>query len=819
MTDRTRTIVAVNPSHLTAVEHRFWSNLGREAADAGWQLVQIAARRIPDTPHAPAITFPARLRDFAVRQAGMPHRELARLPFWASSDMIALQTKWEHRRFELTGFQPRVGEGAKRLAWFAERAMGALRPAVVLTTNKIDHPCAMFRQAGAAHGARVAMIERSPFDGIWCEPDGLFSESRIWSELPGWDVAEPDPSIRASVIGNPAGFRRSEASAQLPDLWNLPRPLVFLPFDNLLWTAWALDEHPQRAIDNPAYPDPQTAIDDLAETVARRGGSVVVKPHPSCTESRRLDLPPNVHLVEGALEHLIGVADVVVAFNTKVAFVSLALGRPTVTLADNPAASAGLTVHWRDHPTPAAAIEAGLDRASGPSLDAVDSFFTRLADHFFYGTTDAERRPPRRLFHDLTEGLEPAGRSDPAAFGRLTRIADGEAGALTRRAMPLGHRRREPWRLFLDVSRLVDPASTTSGIARYGRELVARLPEAVSGEVWAVVREPGRRWSMANRQLFDELYCALDGRVVPVSHPASLRARNATIGELRAGDVFHSIHLPLPPPAETGGARRIITIHDALHLMRPELHPAAGPPTIAKVLDAIDTRHDVAVCDSHQTRRDVMQLTDLPGDQVVTVHLGVARATGGPVGRRDGPIVALLQREPRKNAAGIIAAVAETLLAPEYADLRFAACVSPGASDLVADALAGAPGLGDRVDVVDRPTDEMVADLLRSGRAFVFGSSYEGFGLPVLEALSQGCPTVAPINSSLVEVAGSAVSYALSENPHDLAEALRSVLADPRYADELSAAARSRASLFSWEHSVARLARVYDDVRLQHRAD
>ncbi len=86
--------------------------------------------------------------------------------------------------------------------------------------------------------------------------------------------------------------------------------------------------------------------------------------------------------------------------------------------------------------------------------------------------------------------------------------------------------------------------------------------------------------------------------------------------------------------------------------------------------------------------------------------------------------------------------------------------------------------------------------LFRRARAFVFGSMYEGFGLPVLEALAEGCPTVVPINSSLVEVAGSAVCYATSESPSDLQFALDLVLRDDAYAHDLSERASSGSGTF-----------------------
>jgi alpha-1,3-rhamnosyl/mannosyltransferase len=98
--------------------------------------------------------------------------------------------------------------------------------------------------------------------------------------------------------------------------------------------------------------------------------------------------------------------------------------------------------------------------------------------------------------------------------------------------------------------------------------------------------------------------------------------------------------------------------------------------------------------------------------------------------------------------------------------------------------------------------DDELACLYSGALALVFVSSYEGFGLPVLEAMACGCPVVCSRAASLPEVAGGAALYV--DDPTDtagLAAALGRVAGDPGYRDELAAAGRERAARFSWERT------------------
>jgi glycosyltransferase involved in cell wall biosynthesis len=100
----------------------------------------------------------------------------------------------------------------------------------------------------------------------------------------------------------------------------------------------------------------------------------------------------------------------------------------------------------------------------------------------------------------------------------------------------------------------------------------------------------------------------------------------------------------------------------------------------------------------------------------------------------------------------------------------------------------------------------------RGAEAFVYPSLYEGFGLPVVEAMARGIPTVASATSSIPEVAGDA---ALGVNPRsvrELAKAIETILVDPELAERLSARGRKQAERFSWDETARLTLEVYERV-------
>jgi glycosyltransferase involved in cell wall biosynthesis len=106
--------------------------------------------------------------------------------------------------------------------------------------------------------------------------------------------------------------------------------------------------------------------------------------------------------------------------------------------------------------------------------------------------------------------------------------------------------------------------------------------------------------------------------------------------------------------------------------------------------------------------------------------------------------------------------------------------------------------------------DDVLRRLYRDAGAFVYPSVFEGFGLPVLEALAAGAPTVTSNVSSLPEVAGDAALLVDPRSATDIAAAVETILNDPRKAEELRDRGRARARQFTWERTASITRGVYD---------
>ncbi|MCW3019249.1 MAG: glycosyl transferase group 1, partial [Solirubrobacterales bacterium] len=213
--------------------------------------------------------------------------------------------------------------------------------------------------------------------------------------------------------------------------------------------------------------------------------------------------------------------------------------------------------------------------------------------------------------------------------------------------------------------------------------------------------------------------------------------------------------------------------------------------------------------DSESTREDVMQLVGVPHDRIDVVPLGlgtVRRQAPTPerevrarfeLGER-AVLLGLSAKRPHKNLIALIGALARipsdrrpVLVLPGY----------PTAHELELRERASSLGVQDDVRFPAWVSAEELEGLWALARGFVFPSLYEGFGLPVLEAMARGVPVACSNASSLPEVAGEAALLFDPNEESTIAAALGRLLDDAKLRERLRALGLERAQRFTWERT------------------
>lgn len=286
-------------------------------------------------------------------------------------------------------------------------------------------------------------------------------------------------------------------------------------------------------------------------------------------------------------------------------------------------------------------------------------------------------------------------------------------------------------------------------------------------------------------------------------------------------DVLHSPHYttPLLPGS---GFRRVVTFHDMTYMLMPELHARFHRRFFPPMMRFSARRANRLIADSESTRRDMARL--LPASAGKTV---VTLLAAGPVFRPVPPAEVLDActrhgltpgrfllyvgvLEPRKNVPMLLKAFAQ--IAAKFPDVPL---VIVGKKGWMYDAIFAeltALGLAERVVFTGYVPEEDLPRLYGGARAFVYPSLYEGFGLPVLEAMQCGAPVVTTDISSMPEVAGDAALLVKPDDVDGLAEALTRVLSDDALAADLKQRGLARAALFSWERCARETRAVYEEV-------
>jgi glycosyltransferase involved in cell wall biosynthesis len=263
----------------------------------------------------------------------------------------------------------------------------------------------------------------------------------------------------------------------------------------------------------------------------------------------------------------------------------------------------------------------------------------------------------------------------------------------------------------------------------------------------------------------------------------------------------------------------VVTVHDLSFERLPETLPPLQRRYLSAATRLSVRRADALIAVSDFTRRELIETLGADPDRVHVVHNGIEREfqptprdTQAAARRRHALpeefVLTLGTLQPRKNLGTLLRAYAE--LCAEHSDSPpLAVAGGQGWGDEDPERLARQLGIEDRVRFLGYVPDADLPALYSACRLFAYPSRYEGFGLPVVEALACGAPTVISDAASLPEIGGGAVIAVGPDDASGWAAAMAELLGDASKRESMRDAGLTRARRYSWSRAARETADVY----------
>lgn len=283
-------------------------------------------------------------------------------------------------------------------------------------------------------------------------------------------------------------------------------------------------------------------------------------------------------------------------------------------------------------------------------------------------------------------------------------------------------------------------------------------------------------------------------------------------------DLFHATHYILPPLWKS---RAVVTIHDIIHLLYPQFLPNRAAHVYARLMirRALN-RADRIITVSYNSKRDLIDYFGIPASRMEVIYNGVSSRFRPDVPEEERRRVAkkygfptpyllfLGGQKPHKNVQNVIRAFAQARRKCPLPHALVLAGPLPKSTERV-EALLSALDLPGHVFRPGIVAEEDLPGLYAGADAFLYPTLYEGFGLPVVEAMACGTPVLTSSTSALQEIAG---GYAYLVNPMDVDAIARGIVAlstDQKVRADLAELGKKRALDFSWDKAAERTLEVY----------
>lgn len=324
-----------------------------------------------------------------------------------------------------------------------------------------------------------------------------------------------------------------------------------------------------------------------------------------------------------------------------------------------------------------------------------------------------------------------------------------------------------------------------------------------------------------------------DARNVKLNHPSSpdflLKRRLAAGGRAAESlwgdvDIIHSNGYAAPV---LENSRLVFTLYDATIYLMPEAHTRANYDFVNRNLHRAARNASAIIAISEQTRRDAQRFLHIEDNRISVVYGAADERFRADVPEEEirrvkrkhsiegDYILTVSTIEPRKNLIRLVAACGE--LRRRGLPHKLVIAGQRGWMSEPLFEFIAKERLSELVIFAGYVADCDLPALYSGASAFACVSLYEGFGLPLIEAMACGAPSIASNGSSLVEVAGDGALLVDPENEMEIAEALMRVIEDERLRDHLRERGIARSKEFSWRQSAEELLRVYRKVMSEAR--
>lgn len=272
------------------------------------------------------------------------------------------------------------------------------------------------------------------------------------------------------------------------------------------------------------------------------------------------------------------------------------------------------------------------------------------------------------------------------------------------------------------------------------------------------------------------------------------------------------VHAPEPIFNFQTSARLVVTAHDLMYLHHPQYLKSDWVNNLVQGTEKLASRADYWICNSEHTRQDLINHYSIPRGRTQVVHMGVSEEFRGAYKKRE-EIDKLCDKldiaarpyflfigsvEAKKNVETLLRAFGLALNSGLNADLIIGGRAG-WKSELVQTVAAEMPQLQGRVKFLGFVEQNDIVPLVAGARALVLPSRYEGFGMPVAEAMAAGTPVLCSNRGALPEVAGGAASLFDADDIELLASLIEQLDSDQPMFDKMRADGLVRASSFSWK--------------------